>query len=370
MEKPVRGSIDYMLFFVTVLLVAIGITMCYSATAILASEHFDNAYYFLKKTAIFTVVGFIFMLIATNIPYIYYKKFVYPILALFLLLTALVFVPGIGKSVGGATRWIRIAFFNFQPSEMLKIATIVFMAYSLEKKEKRLGEFGMGFAFHIVFLILISSFVLVQRDFGSAMTIIATGMLMMMVAGIRWIYLASWLVALVPVAVWLIIAEPYRLKRIVAFLNPWQDQYGAGFQVIQSLIAFNQGGWFGKGLGQGQQKLFYLPEAHTDFIFSVIGEELGLMGIVAIIALFGVFCYRGISIAMKSTDVFARYLVIGLTSLICLEAVLNMGVVMALLPPKGMTLPLISYGGSSLISSLVVVGMILSVSIYGRGGNV
>jgi cell division protein FtsW len=171
---------------------------------------------------------------------------------------------------------------------------------------------------------------------------------------------------ILPLAVMLVAGSDYRRRRVLAFLNPWSDQYGSGFQMIQSFVAFNEGGWFGRGLGQGQQKLFYLPEAHTDFIFSVIGEELGLVGIMLVIALFGFFCYRGFQIALRAPDLFGRYLAVGCTLLIALEAVLNMGVVMGLLPTKGLALPFLSYGGSSLVVSLAAVGILLNISTYRR----
>ncbi|MFA5812088.1 MAG: FtsW/RodA/SpoVE family cell cycle protein, partial [bacterium] len=189
---------------------------------------------------------------------------------------------------------------------------------------------------------------------------------MMFVAGVRLPYLFGMFAAALPLVIALVAGSAYRRRRVLAFLNPWSDQYGSGFQMIQSFVAFNEGGWFGRGLGQGQQKLFYLPEAHTDFIFSVIGEELGLVGIMFVIALFAFFCYRGLCIALAAPDLFGRYVAVGCTLLIGLEAVLNMGVVMGLLPTKGLALPFISYGGSSLVISLLAVGILLNISTYKR----
>ena len=369
MTEYVKKHLDYVMFFSTVLLVSIGVTMSYSASAVLSGERYGSAYFFLKKTIFYAVIGFTVLLMVARVHYLFFKKLVYPILAVCSLLVLMVFIPGVGHSVGGATRWLTLGPVNLQPSEALKLAVIIFMAYSLEKKDEKMGTFGFGFVYHLVALAIFSSIVLIQKDFGSAMTIIMVGIVMMVGAGIRWRYLLISIAMLIPAAVWLIMSSGYRLRRIAAFMNPWQDQYGSGFQVIQSLVAFNQGGWFGKGLGQGQQKLFYLPEAHTDFIFSVIGEELGFVGCAAVVALFAVFCYRGLYLAIGAKDLFGRYLIMGVTTLICMEAVLNMGVVMGLLPPKGMALPFISYGGSSLIMSLAAVGIILSVSAYGRQGD-
>jgi len=203
-----------------------------------------------------------------------------------------------------------------------------------------------------------------QRDFGSAAIVAAITWFMMFAAGVKLSHLMSVFVLVLPLTYKLVFSSGYRRRRILAFLNPWDDQYGAGFQMIQSFVAFNEGGWFGRGLGQGQQKLFYLPEAHTDFIFSVLGEELGLVGVLAVIGLFGFLCYRGLKIALNAPDAFGRYLAVGCTLIIVLGTVLNMGVVMGVLPPKGLTLPFISYGGSSLTVSLIVAGILLNISSY------
>jgi cell division protein FtsW len=240
------------------------------------------------------------------------------------------------------------------------------LAYSLEKKSSKIKSFGVGFLPHILFMSVVALCILIQKDFGAAATIAAITWLMMFVAGVRIPYLLGMFAAALPIAIMLIAGSEYRRRRILAFLNPWNDQYGSGFQMIQSYVAFNEGGWFGKGLGQGQQKLFYLPEAHTDFIFSVIGEEMGLIGILLVISLFGFFCYRGLIIALRAPDLFGRYLALGCTLLIALEAVLNMGVVMGLFPTKGLALPFISYGGSSLLISLIAVGILLNISTYRR----
>ncbi len=361
-----RAHMDAPLLFCTILLVGIGVTMTYSASAVLAREHFGDSYFFLKRTLLFALLGFSGMAAASRLAYSRYRKLVYPILAVALLLVVAVMIPGIGRTISGATRWIRFGPVAFQPSELAKVAMIIFLAYSLEKKADRIRSFTVGFLPHIIFMAAVAGAILVQRDFGAAATIAALTWFMMFVAGVRLPYLFGMFAAALPLAIMLVAGSSYRRRRILAFLNPWSDQYGSGFQMIQSFVAFNEGGWFGRGLGQGQQKLFYLPEAHTDFIFSVIGEELGLIGIMFVIALFAFFCYRGLRIALAAPDLFGRYLAVGCTLLIGLEAVLNMGVVMGLLPTKGLALPFISYGGSSLVISLVAVGILLNVSTYRR----
>lgn len=354
------------MLFCVIALVGIGITMNYSASAVLSQERFGDSYYFLKRTLVFAGLGFGIMLLAVRFPYTRYRSIVYPLLLGALLLVGAVFIPGIGKTIGGATRWVHLGPVTFQPSEAAKVAMIAFLAYSLEKKSRKIKSFIIGFVPHIVFMGVVAVCIFYQRDFGSAAIIAAITWIMMFVAGVRLPYLLAMLAGVIPLAIMLIAGSEYRRRRIFAFLNPWDDQYGSGFQMIQSFVAFNEGGWFGKGLGQGQQKLFYLPEAHTDFVFSVIGEELGLVGVMAVIGLFGFFCYRGLRIALDAPDLFGRYLAVGCTLLIGLEAVLNLGVVMGMLPTKGLTLPFISYGGSSLVVSLIAVGILLNISTYKR----
>lgn len=352
--------------FCVILLVGLGITMNYSASAVLAKEKFGDSLYFLKRTVVFTCVGFVLMGAMSRVPYGFYRRMVYPILLGALALLVAVFLPGMGRTIGGATRWLCVGPVTFQPSEAAKIAMIVFLAYSLEKKARHIKTFGIGFLTHVIFMGVVAVCILYQRDFGAAITIAAITWLMMYVSGVRVHYLLGMIAGVLPVVAILVMGSEYRRRRVMAFLNPWSDQYGSGFQMIQSFVAFNEGGWFGLGLGQGRQKLFYLPEAHTDFIMSVVGEELGLMGVLVLIGLFAFFCYRGLRVALLAPDLFGRYLAVGCTLLIGFEAVLNMGVVMGLMPTKGLTLPFISYGGSSLVSSLLAVGILLNISTYRR----
>lgn len=359
-----RAHLDLPMLLCAIALVGIGVTMTYSASAVLATERFGDGYFFLKRTLGYSIAGFAGMALATRFPYRTYRSLVYPILIVSLLLVLAVFIPGMGRTISGATRWVRMGFVTFQPSELAKMAMIIFLAYSLEKKQERIRSFTVGFLSHLVFMLVVAGAILIQKDFGAAATIAAITWFMMFVAGVRLPYLFGMFLAVLPAAIALVAGSPYRRRRVLAFLNPWSDQYGSGFQMIQSFVAINEGGWFGRGLGQGQQKLFYLPEAHTDFIFSVIGEELGLMGILLVISLFGFFIYRGLNIALKAPDTFGRYLAVGCTLLIGMEAVLNMGVVMGLLPTKGLALPFISYGGSSMVVSLIAVGILLNISTY------
>jgi len=364
-----KTHFDLWLLVLTIVLVTLGVTMVYSSSAVLAHERFGDSYYYLKRMLFFALIGFGLMIAAMRIPYRIYCKLAYPILLGSLALCVLVFVPGIGRTIGGATRWLRFGPFAFQPSELAKVALVLFLAYSLQKKADRIRSFRVGIIPHLIIMAVVAGAILMQRDFGSAIMIAVVTWLMLFAAGARLAYLFGMAAFVLPFAYIFLSGEGYRRRRILAFLNPWSDQYGAGFQIIQSFVAFNEGGWFGKGLGQGQQKLFYLPEAHTDFIFSVLGEELGLVGVIVVITLFALFCYRGLRIALNAPDLYGRYVAIGATVLVCLSSVFNIAVVMGLLPTKGMTLPFISYGGSSLIVSLFVVGILLNVSSY-RGVNI
>jgi cell division protein FtsW len=361
-----KGHFDLWMLVITIVLVSIGVTMVYSSSAVLAQERYGDSYYYLKRTLVFGVIGFALMVAFMSIPYRVYSRLAYPILLGSLLLCALVFVPGMGRTIGGATRWIKFGPLAFQPSELAKVALVIFLAYSLQKKAEKIRSFGVGVLPNLIIMMVVAGAILAQRDFGSAVMVAVITWLMLFAAGAKLSYLFGMALAVLPLAYVFLSHEGYRKRRILAFMNPWSDQYGAGFQIIQSFVAFNEGGWFGKGLGQGQQKLFYLPEAHTDFIFSVLGEEMGLAGVIIVIGMFAFFCYRGLKIALHAPDLAGRYIAIGATLLICLSAVFNIAVVMGLLPTKGMTLPFISYGGSSLIMSLIVVGILLNISSYRR----
>jgi cell division protein FtsW len=357
-----KRHFDYTLFLATLLLVALGLTMVYSATGILAREKFHDSTYFLKKEALAAVIGFAGLFIAKTVPIEFYRKIVYPLLGLALILLVLVLVPGIGTKVAGAQRWLRLGGFSFQPSELSKIAVILFLAYVLSKKQEKIQVFLIGFVPPMVLSGMAIALVLAGDDLGNAVVLAATVFFLMFVGGARLSYLVSELLLALPAFYFLIANVEYRKQRIMAFLNPWQYSKGAGFQIIQSYVAFHAGGLFGQGLGEGKQKLFYLPEAHTDFIFSVIGEELGLLGTLTVITLFAVWLFRAFVIAWKAPDLFSSYLALGIGILFGLQVIFNIGVVMGLLPTKGLALPFLSYGGTAMIVSLTCVGILLNVS--------
>jgi len=359
-----RTHIDYVLLVVTALLVMMGVVMVYSSSAVLSLEKIGDGYYYLKKEIVYAAVGFIALLCASRVPYHWWKKAVYPFLVVAFVMMLFSFIPGLKSTVGGATRWVRLGPLTFQPSELAKLALIIFLAYSLEKKASKIKTFGLGFVFHMAVTSVFIVIVLLQKDLGAAVMFTVIAWSMMFITGVRLSYLFLLVLGAIPLLYFLIFSVGYRRQRVLAFLDPWSDRYGSGFQIIQSLVSFNQGGILGKGLGEGQQKLFYLPEAHTDFIFPVLGEELGLIGVLFVIILFALFFWRAITIGLKAPDMFSKYLAFGIAIFITVQGLFNFCVVMGLLPTKGLVLPFISYGGSALITFLIAVGVLLNISTY------
>ncbi len=351
------------LIFIPIFLMGLGIIMIYSSSSVFAAQRFYDSAYFLKKQVLFGVCGIISMLVIMRIPYTYFKRLAYPVWIASIALLILVIIPGIGTKVGGAMRWLRFGPLSFQPAELAKLAVIMLLAYSLAKKEPdRIKNFSIGVIPHLILVIPVSFLMLLQPDFGTAMMLIALLCIMLFVAGIPFRHLAVLNGCAAIAAVLLVVFKGYRLERFMAFINPWEHATDSGYHIIQSLLAFGAGGIFGTGLGRGTQKLFYLPEPHTDFIFSVIAEELGFLGVVTIIALFLLIILCGIKIAMHAYDLFGTYMALGIIIFIGLQTVINMGVVTGLLPTKGAPLPFVSYGGTSLLINLISVGILLSIS--------
>jgi cell division protein FtsW len=343
-------------------LACFGVVMVYSSSSIMAAKKFHDGFYFLKRQGIYTLLGAGAMIWAMRVDYHVWKKYAVPILIGCLILLVAVLIPGIGDSAGGSSRWIRLPGFSFQPSEMAKIAFIMYMAYSLDKKQDKVRFFSTGFLPYMVVLAVMLLLLLKQPDLGSSMVLGAVAMIMLFAAGTRLSYILSMVLLALPFLYYAIMNVDYRRRRIMAFLNPWEDPTNTGFQIIQSWIAVGTGGLFGQGLGEGKQKLFYLPEAHTDFIFSVVGEELGFVGFMVISSMFFLLIMRGIRVALYAEDNFGRSLAFGISSLIGLEAFVNIAVVTGIFPTKGLALPFISYGGSSLIITLFAVGILLNIS--------
>jgi len=352
---------DLIIMLMAIALTCFGVVMVYSASSVMAAKRFHDGFFFLKRQGLFAVLGFGIMLGVMRVDYHVWKKLAAPALLLCLVLLGLVLIPGIGGKAGGSSRWIRLPGFNLQPSEMAKLALIMYMAYSLDKKQDKIKSLANGFIPYMIVLMFLIGFLVLQPDLGGALTLAAVAMTMLFVAGTRLTYIFSMFLLALPLLAFKL-NRGYHKGRIDAFLDPWSDPEGKGFQIIQSWLALGTGGLFGQGLGEGKQKLFYLPEAHTDFILSVVGEELGFIGVVVIIGMFFLLVQRAMRIAVAAPDTFGRFLALGIAVLLGIEATVNMGVVTGLLPTKGLALPFISYGGSSLLISLFSVGILLNIS--------
>ncbi len=354
------------LFTVSVILICIGIVMIYSASSIYAWERYKDGFFFLKRHISFLVIGAFLTFLVMSVDYRKFKRFAKPLLILSSLLLILVLIPGIGREVSGARRWFRFRFISFQPSELANIAIIIYTADFIDRKGNLIRTFSKGFLPPICVLGLSALLILMQPDLGSALAIGILVFIMLFVAGVRISYLLFIILAGLPMLYILIASVPYRRMRIMAFLNPWLDPKGSGFQIIQSQIALGSGGIFGVGLGHSKQKLFYLPAAHTDFIFSIIGEELGLLGTLGVIILFMIFIQQGLKIIKNATDKFGYFLALGLVLMISIKGLINIGVSCGVLPTKGLPLPFISYGGSSFIFDLMSVGILINIARTGE----
>ncbi len=353
---------DLVIMLMAIALTCFGVVMVYSASSIMAAKRFSDGFFFLKRQGLFALIGFAIMLGTMRINYQFWRKLAAPILLGCIVLLVLVLIPGIGGSAGGASRWIRLPGFSLQPSEIAKIALIMYMAYSLDRKQDKIKQLGSGFVSYMLILVVLLGLLLKQPDMGSALTLAAVAVIMLFAAGTRLVYIISIVLMSMPFIYFLIMNVAYRKRRILAFLNPWEDPQNSGFQIIQSWLALGAGGLFGVGLGEGKQKLFYLPEAHTDFILAVVGEELGFLGVIVIIGMFFLLVQRAMRIAVAAPDIFGRFLALGIAVLFGIEASVNMCVVTGMVPTKGLALPFISYGGSSLLISLFAVGILLNIS--------
>jgi len=356
-------EMDKILIVSTLALLVVGIVMVYSSSSIMASNKFGDEYFFVKKHLVFALGGLVLFVVASKVPYTIYRKLAYPVLLLAVALLVLVMVPGFGVKAGAAVRWLRVGPFTFQPSEFAKLAVVFFLAYSLAAKKEKIKSFNAGFLPNVVIPGIVVALVVSEPDFGTGVFIALLVLIMIFTAGVRLRYLLGVSLLVVPILLGVVRNFDYMVRRVVTYMNPWADPLGDGFQMVQSFVAFGSGGITGIGLGEGRQKLFYLPEAHTDFILSVIGEELGFIGVGGVAVLYLVILYCGIKIAMKAKDLHGTYLALGITFMVVLQAAINMAVVLGLLPPKGMPLPLISYGGTSLLMNMVAIGILLNIYI-------
>lgn len=349
---------DIFLLSVVLFLVFIGVVMVFSASAIVSHEKFDTSYLFLIKQIIWTVMGVFLMLVLARIDYNKLQKFSRPLMVFSFSLLVLVLLIESGE----IKRWLKFGMVNFQPSEMAKICLILYIADVLDRKGSKLQDFKKGLlpilAVAGIFLILIYA----EPDLGTAVILGLVVLAMLFMGGVRLSHLLSLVLASIPLLYFAVFHVAYRRERILTFINPWADAQRIGYQIVQALLALGSGGFFGKGLGASRAKLFFLPEPYTDFIFSIIGEELGFLGASLIIFLFVIIAWRGLHIATRAPNQFGNLLAAGITFLITFQAVLNISIVTACLPTKGITLPFLSYGGSSLVFSLAGVGILLNIS--------
>lgn len=359
-ESP-RGAMDGVLVGALITLIAFGVVMVYSASAVFAAQRYGNGQMFLFRQAIYAFIGLSLMFFVAQIPYQRLRHVTYPLLVCASMLLVAVNV-GLGRSAGGASRWIHLGPINVQPSELAKLALVLWLAYSLSKKAEHIKTFSVGFLPHVLVAGLFMLLCLKQPDFGGAIILGLLTFVLLFAAGAKLGYILGAGLLALPIAYMLVVGSQYRMRRIQAFLAPFEHRYDAGYQIAESLMGFGAGGVSGVGIGDGKQKLFFLPEAHTDFISAIIGEELGFVGICAVIIAFLIMVWRGLRIAYRANDDYGMYLATGITFLIALQAFTNLAVAMGLLPTKGLTLPFVSYGGSSLVVSCIAAGILLSVS--------
>ncbi len=352
---------DLGLLFPVLLLVGMGIVMVYSASSALALKKFGSDYYFLKRQALFSLAGILALVGFSYIPFRLYRAITYPALLIGIGMLAAVVFTGWGVTVGGSARWLQLGPFRFQPAELARMALIVYLAYSMSKKDELLRDFYVGFLPHLLVLGVLILLLMAQPDFGSVVIFAVLTWTMLFVGGCRLKHLIGVILLLLPMICLFMTQAEYRVRRLMSFWDPWQYSTDAGYQIVHSFMAFGTGGITGAGIGKGYQKLFYLPEPHTDFIFSVIGEELGLIGVMIVIVLYGIMLMRGIRIARHAQDSFGAFLAMGITVAIGLQVCINMGVTLGLLPTKGLTLPFLSYGGTSLLINMAAVGIMMNI---------
>lgn len=370
-DHACTGPMDRTVLVVTYALILMGVIMVFSASGVMAEKRYGDSMFFLKRQLLWLTLGIMVLHGVARREYDVWKTLTPYVLGLTVVLLIVVLIPVLGTQVNGARRWLRLAGFSVQPGELAKLSVVLYLASFLVRKEQDVTSLSRGVVAPLLVVGGVAGLVMLEPDMGTAtvLTIIALGLLFL--GGARIAHLLCLGLSLLPVTYLLIMQSDYRRRRFLNFLDPWQDPTNAGFQLTQSFVALGNGGMFGVGLGEGRQKLFFLPEVHSDFVLALVGEELGFLGTGVLLGLFAVLIVRGFHIAGRAPDAFGRHLASGVTLLLGVQVVINMGVVSGLLPTKGLTLPFVSYGGSSLIVSLGAIGMLLSVSraapVYHRG---
>lgn len=361
-----KAQPDFLLIVITMMLIAIGMIMVYSASAVWASYRFDDSFFFAKRQLLFAGAGIAAMFFVMNINYWTWRTWSKVLLIACFILLIIVLIPGVGLVRGGARSWLGVGAFSIQPSEFMKIAMIIFLARFLSDHQKQITSFRRGIVPSLAVVVVAFALIMLQPDLGTGVVMVGTCVVMIYIAGARISHFVGLgFVGLASLAA-LIVSAPYRIQRITSFLDPWSDPQDSGFQIIQSLYAIGPGGLMGLGLGQSRQKFFYLPEPQTDFIFAILAEELGFIGGAFVLFLFTLLLWRGIRIAIGAPDLFSSFLAVGIIGMLAIQVIINIGVVTGLMPVTGITLPFLSYGGSSLTLMLISIGILLNISRYAR----
>jgi cell division protein FtsW len=357
------------IIFPVIILVFIGTLMVYSSTAIMAMRKYGSGFHYLWKHLFTVCVGIAAMLILSRIDFQKIRPFVYVLLGFSLFMLLLVFVPGIGIEANGAKRWLRLWPTTFQPSEFAKLVMVIFLADYMDKNIHRMKELKYGILIPVGVMLVFQIIIIKQPDFGAVMSMGILTVCLLILGGARLRYAGLLVLMTLPAIYLVIFSSSYRMKRIMCFSDPWKEPFGCGFQLVQSFIAFGSGRFFGVGLGESRQKLYFLPEVHTDFIFSIIGEELGLIGVFTVVSVFVWLFIKGIKLASEAEDPFIYFLTIGLTLMIGVQAIINFAVSTGLMPTKGLPLPFISYGGSALLINMAAAGILLNLAQRNNSGG-
>ncbi|RJQ43196.1 MAG: putative lipid II flippase FtsW [Nitrospiraceae bacterium] len=355
--KDIRG-----ILIPVILLLCTGILMVYSSTVLMSMNKYGNGFHYLMNHLFTIFIGACVMVLLSHMNYQKLRGLVYVFLAVGLIMLLLVFVPGIGISANGARRWLRLWPTTFQPSEFVKITMVFFLAHYMDRNINRMRDFKYGILVPMGIMLGFQAIVILQPDFGAVMSLGILTMGLLIMGGVKLRYIGAMFLLALPAIYVLITSSSYRMKRIMCFTDPWKDSLGCGFQLVQSFIAFGNGGILGLGPGGSKQKLYFLPEGHTDFIFSLIGEELGFIGAVIVIIFFLWFFIKGVKVANRTGDPFSYFLATGLTMMIGVQVVINLAVTTGLMPTKGLPLPFISYGGSALLINMAAVGMLMNIA--------
>ena len=350
------------LFAVALVLVSTGVVMVYSASAIVAGERFGDSYFFLKKQVVWVLLGLGGLWAALRFDHRNLQRLVLPLLVVTAAMLLFVLIPPFGQVINGTRRWLRLGVVSFQPAELAKLVLVVYLAAHAARLGEGIRDFWRGLVPPLVVTAVFAGLILKQPDLGNSLAVLGLSLIVLFLAGARPRHLALLSAPAVLAIAVAVVAAPYRVRRVLSFLNPEADPLGGGFQIIQSYLAIGSGGLLGRGLGGSRQKLFYLPESHTDFIFSVIGEELGLVGGVAVITLFALLIWRGLRIGLRAPEPFGAHLALGITVMLATQTIVNIGVVTGSLPTKGLPLPFISFGGSALFMTMVATGILLNIS--------